>query len=79
MGTRGAVVRAFKIFGSLSICALLLGCAAVIKNDPVNVAGTPDTLANRLDIGFKEDAVENDVVCFSATICAAVLAGPTAT
>lgn len=62
MGTGVAIVRAFKIFGSLSVCALLLGCAAVIKNDPVNVAGTPDTLANRLDIGFKEDAVENDVV-----------------
>ena len=55
------MARARTFFGSLSVCALLIGCAT-IQNEPVNVAGTPDTLANRLDIGFKENEVENDVV-----------------
>lgn len=54
-------MRARTFLGSLSLCALLVGCAT-IKNDPVNVAGTPDTLANRLDIGFKENTVEDDLV-----------------
>jgi len=55
------MARAQPILASLSVCVLLLGCAT-IRNDPVNVAGTPDTLANRLDLGFQEDAVEHDVV-----------------
>jgi NTE family protein len=40
---------------------VLLGCAT-IQNDPVNIPGTPNTLANRLGLGFKESDVENDVV-----------------
>lgn len=61
MGTGIAMAPARTFLGSLLICALLIGCAT-IQNEPVNVPGTPDTLANRLDIGFKESSVENDVV-----------------
>ncbi len=61
MGTGIAMVRARTFLGSLSVCALLIGCAT-IQNEPVNVAGTPDTLANRLETGFKEKTVEDDVV-----------------
>lgn len=55
------MTRARTFLGALSVCTLLIGCAT-IQNDPVNVAGTPDTLANRLDLGFKENDIENDVV-----------------
>jgi NTE family protein len=56
------VMRIFRtIVGFVCVSAVLLGCAT-IQNDPVNVPGTPDTLANRLGLGFKESEIENDVV-----------------
>ncbi|WP_458760735.1 patatin-like phospholipase family protein [Afipia sp. TerB] len=52
-------VRAF--FGVAGVCGVLLGCAS-IQNAPVNVPGSPDNLANRLEQGFKEQAVADDIV-----------------
>ncbi len=56
------MMRMFRTVGSFAFASLvLLGCAS-IQNDPVNLPGTPNTLANRLGLGFKESEVENDVV-----------------
>ncbi|MEH2514285.1 NTE family protein [Nitrobacteraceae bacterium AZCC 1564] len=55
-------MRNFRTIGAFALASvLLLGCAA-IQNDPVNIPGTPNTLANRLGLGFKESEIENDVV-----------------
>lgn len=47
--------------GIVFVCALLLGCAT-IQNAPVNVAGTPENLSNKLGLNFEESAVESSTV-----------------
>lgn len=54
-----ARMRAF--WGSLPVCALLLGCAT-IRNDPVNLPGTPSNLANTLGPGFQEPTSADDTI-----------------
>lgn len=49
------------LFSVVAACGVLLGCAS-IQNAPVNISGSPDNLANRLETGFKEEAVVDDVV-----------------
>jgi NTE family protein len=49
------------IWGVAVACSVLLGCAS-IQNEPVNVPGNPDNLANRLEHGFKEEAIADDIV-----------------
>src|ERR1700754_4377688 len=56
------IMRIFRtVVGFAFASVVLLGCAT-IQNDPVNIPGTPNTLANRLGLGFKEREIENDVV-----------------
>lgn len=55
------MIAARSLLGISLACAVLLGCAT-IKNDPVNLPGTSDTLANTLGLGFRESAVEDDVI-----------------
>src|ERR1700755_414087 len=55
-------MRIFRTIGGFAFASAVLLCCASIQNDPVNVPGTPNTLANRLGLGFKESEIENDVV-----------------
>lgn len=48
-------------FSVMAVCGVLLGCAS-IQNAPVNIPGDPETLANRLELGFKEEAIADDIV-----------------
>lgn len=55
------MARVRAILGSLSVCALLIGCAT-IRNDPVNVAGTPPDLANTLGPAFQESTSADETI-----------------
>ena len=55
------MARARAILGSLSVCALLIGCAT-IRNDPVNVPGTPPDLANTLGPAFQENTSADETI-----------------
>ena len=53
--------RVRSVLGSLSVCALLIGCAT-IQNDPVNIAGTPPNLANSLGPAFEENTSADQTI-----------------
>lgn len=50
-----------SVFGIGMSAAVLFGCAT-IQNSPVNIPGTPPSLANKLALGFEEGAVADDTV-----------------
>lgn len=61
-GTVIFVMRFWRpLAGTACVCVLLLGCVS-IQNAPVNVPGTPGTLANKLGLGFEEAASTDDIV-----------------
>lgn len=53
--------RVRSLIGFALSCAALVGCAS-IQNAPVNLPGSPDTLADRLSVGFEEKAIDDDVL-----------------
>ena len=57
----GCVMRFWPFAGIAGVCALLLGCAT-IQNDPVNVPGLQDNLADRLRLGFEENGSTDETV-----------------
>ncbi|CAM5369828.1 Patatin OS=Afipia felis OX=1035 GN=BN961_01153 PE=4 SV=1 [Afipia felis] len=55
------MARVRAVLGSLSACALLIGCAT-IQNDPVNLPGTPPNLANSLGPAFEESTSADETI-----------------
>lgn len=55
------MARVRAVLGSLSACALLLGCAT-IQNDPVNLPGTPPNLANSPGPVFEESTSTDETI-----------------
>jgi NTE family protein len=55
------MARVRAVLGSLSACALLIGCAT-IQNEPVNLPGTPPNLANSLGPAFEESTSADETI-----------------